>query len=118
MARKPGKKSMPIETLQEQAHDISRLMKILAHPSRLLIACQLAQGEMAVGDLETLLNIRQPGLSQQLALLREEGLVATRRQSKVIFYHLSDARLARMIGVLCETYGTAENCPRARIEAL
>lgn len=78
------------------------LLKALAHPARLMICCQLRHQEMSVGDIETTLDIKQPRLSRELAKLREEGLVETRRKSKVIFYRLSEqGRIAPMIDALC-----------------
>jgi ArsR family transcriptional regulator len=62
----------------------SDFLKTLAHPHRLLILCHLAEGERSVGELERLLKLRQPTLSQQLARLREDGLVETRRTGKMI----------------------------------
>lgn len=73
------------------------LLKALGHPDRLMLLCQLTQGEYAVGELETLLGIGQPTLSQQLGVLREEKLVGTRREGKQIFYRIdSEAALALM----------------------
>ena len=69
-------------------------------PDRLLIACALVDGERSVRELEDLLGIRQPGLSQQLAELREAGLVTGRKQGKQVFYSLADPRIARFIATM------------------
>ena len=88
-----------IEPLMEEA---TALLKSLSHPARLMICCQLREGEMAVGDMETELEIRQPRLSRELAKLREEGLVETRRASKVIFYRLAEgSRVRAMVDAIC-----------------
>lgn len=89
-------------TLAPLADEATTLLKALAHPARLMICCQLRDQEMSVGDMEEQLGIRQPRLSRELGKLREEGLVQTRRESKVIFYHLSDApRLRAMVDAVC-----------------
>lgn len=76
------------------------LMKVLANPDRLMILCQLTQGELRVGELEALLGIVQPTLSQQLTVLRDEALVTTRRDGKNIYYALSSAPALAVIQVL------------------
>lgn len=76
--------------MADNAQDASEFLKALAHESRLLILCILAEGEKSVGDLETLLSQRQSTVSQQLARLRLDGLVSTRREGKSIFYSLAN----------------------------
>ncbi len=84
------------------ADEATALLKALAHPARLTICCQLKEQEMSVGDMEERLDIKQPRLSRELAKLRDEGLVETRRESKVIFYRLADApRVRAMIDAVC-----------------
>lgn len=88
--------------LAPMADEATTLLKSLAHPARLLICCQIKDAEMSVGDMETHLGIKQPRLSRELGKLREDGLVVTRRESKVIFYRLSDApRLRAMVEAIC-----------------
>ena len=87
-----------MEPLAEQA---TTLLKALAHPARLLICCQLRDNEMSVGEIEETLGVRQPRLSRELSKLREEGLVETRRESKVVFYRLSDKRARAMVDAVC-----------------
>ena len=74
-------------------HDI-HFLKAIAHESRLLILCILAEGEKSVTELESLLSLRQPTVSQQLARLRMDKLVTTRRDGKIVYYRLAneDAR--------------------------
>ena len=76
------------------------LMKSLSNPHRLSIVCCLVHGELSVSELEELLELRQPTLSQQLAALRESGIVATRREAKQIFYRLKDDRAGQLIAAL------------------
>jgi DNA-binding transcriptional ArsR family regulator len=76
--------------MAQNAQDASEFLKALAHESRLLILCILAEGEKSVSDLETLLAQRQSTVSQQLARLRLDGLVSTRREGKSVYYRLAD----------------------------
>ena len=89
------------EFLIEDPKKASKFLKSLANDNRLVIVCALANGERNVGELEKLLGIRQPALSQQLARLRTDGIVSTRRESKQIFYSLSSKKAERVIGMLC-----------------
>ena len=84
-----------LNDLQAAAEKAAGLLKVLANPVRLLLLCQMTQGEFCVSDLEALSGIRQPTLSQQLTVLREERMVETRREGKQIFYRIaSDEALA------------------------
>ncbi|HBD32480.1 MAG TPA: transcriptional regulator, partial [Cupriavidus sp.] len=80
------------------------LLKVLANPDRLLLMCQLSQGELSVGELEARLGIHQPTLSQQLAVLRENGLVATRREGKNIIYAVASEQALAVMAVLYEQF--------------
>ena len=82
-------------------------LKLLANEDRLLLLCQLSNGEMCVSELETQLNIHQPTLSQQLGVLRNEGVVATRREGKNIHYSVADPALLEIVALLCRLY-----CPK------
>lgn len=93
-----------IAVVRASASQACALLKTLANEDRLLILCQLSQGARNVGELETLLNIRQPTLSQQLTVLREEGLVATERKGKYVYYSLSSTEAMRVIQTLYELY--------------
>jgi DNA-binding transcriptional ArsR family regulator len=96
---------------REQAEAASDFMKRLANPNRLRIACALAEGERSVGDMETALGLKQPLLSQQLAELREAGIVEARREVKQVFYRLSDPRAAALIATLHRIFCSAELDP-------
>lgn len=93
-----------IQQLHANADAAGQLLKALANPDRLLLLCQLAQGERNVSELETLLGIQQPTLSQQLAVLRREGLVATRREGKQIHYRISSPAALAVINTLYQLY--------------
>ena len=80
------------------------LMKVLSNPDRLMILCQLSQGEKRVGELEALLGIVQPTLSQQLTVLREEQLVSTRRDGKNIYYGINSPQALALIQTLYEQF--------------
>jgi DNA-binding transcriptional ArsR family regulator len=82
-------------------------LKLLANENRLLLLCQLSQGEMCVSELEEQLEIHQPTLSQQLGLLRAEGVVTTRRQGKNIYYRIADPAMLDIVAVLYRLY-----CPK------
>jgi len=96
-----------IEDMQAAAGEACRLLKVLSNPDRLLILCRLAEGEMSVGQLEESLGIRQPTLSQQLTVLREEALVATRRQGKHIHYRIDSPQALAVMQVLHQQF-----CPK------
>ena len=90
--------------MQQAAQEASQMLRVLANENRLLLLCQLSQGEKSVGELETLLGIRQPTLSQQLGALRNEGLVQTRREGKQIIYRVVDERAQRLLETLYGLY--------------
>jgi DNA-binding transcriptional ArsR family regulator len=92
--------ALELSDMQSAAGQACRMMKVLANPDRLMILCQLAQGEKRVGELEELLGIVQPTLSQQLTVLRDEELVSTRREGKNIYYQMSSPRAMAIIEVL------------------
>ena len=93
--------------LREAAEQAVAALKVLANQDRLLLLCQLSQGEMSVGDLEAALDIYQPTLSQQLGVLRTEGIVNTRREGKRIYYSVADPNVMRVLEVLYRVY-----CPK------
>lgn len=93
-----------LESLERSADQAARLLKALSNKDRLMILCYLAEGERKVGDLEALLELRQPTLSQQLARLRSEGLVSTRRAGKSIYYSLASDEVQAVIETLYRLY--------------
>ncbi|MDH3533030.1 MAG: metalloregulator ArsR/SmtB family transcription factor [Gammaproteobacteria bacterium] len=107
-ARKAQKKHklelLPAELMRAHAADAADLMKALGNESRLMILCVLGDGERSVGDLNDLIPLSQSALSQQLARLRREGLVQTRRESQTIYYSLADGPADRVIHLLQDIY--------------
>jgi DNA-binding transcriptional ArsR family regulator len=97
-------RAMEIELMQQQAGRAAELLKALANEHRLLVLCQLVTGEKSVGELEQLLGLRQPHLSQHLMRLREDGLVETRRESRQIFYRLASPEASEVLNVLYGIY--------------
>jgi DNA-binding transcriptional ArsR family regulator len=100
--------SLSLQDMQQSAGQACRLLKVLSNPDRLMILCQLAQGEMRVGELEEALGIVQPTLSQQLTVLRDEELVSTRREGKNIYYQLSSVQALALMKVLYEQFCSTE----------
>jgi ArsR family transcriptional regulator len=93
-----------LDAMHHAAADAARLMKALANPDRLMLLCQLSQGESSVSGLEAALGILQPTLSQQLGVLREEGLVETRRDGKHIHYRVRSAQALAVLQVLYDQF--------------
>jgi DNA-binding transcriptional ArsR family regulator len=99
---------------RERAQELNRMvgnakrasgfLKALAHESRLMILCFLASGEKSVSELEDLLSLRQPTVSQQLARLRADGLVTTRRDGKTIYYNLASEEARVVIGAVYDVF--------------
>ncbi|MEO7159243.1 MAG: metalloregulator ArsR/SmtB family transcription factor [Polaromonas sp.] len=97
------------EVLRHAAAQAVGALKLLANEERLLLLCQLSQGELCVSELEEQLGIRQPTLSQQLGVLRTEGAVNTRRQGKNIYYSIADPAMLDIVAVLYRLYCPKEN---------
>ena len=95
---------LDLEEMRAAAARACGLLKVLGNPDRLLLLCQLTQGEFCVSELETMLGIQQPTLSQQLGVLREEQLVQTRREGKQIYYALASKEATEVLQVLYRLY--------------
>lgn len=93
-----------LEELSEHAADAAQLMRALGNESRLMILCALASGERSVGELNENIALSQSALSQQLARLRRDGLVTTRREAQTIYYSLCEGPAERIITVLRDIY--------------
>ena len=94
-----------IVALEERAAEAAQLLKLLANEKRLMILCRLvAHREMSVGKLSTAVQLSQSALSQHLALMREDGLVATRRQAQTVFYRVADLNARRLLKLLKNIY--------------
>ena len=92
--------------MMSRAEEASHYLKALAHEGRLMILCHLSSGEKSVTELEELLDSRQAAVSQQLARLRAENLVACRRDGKAMYYSLSDPRAQRLIALVYDMFCT------------
>ncbi len=94
-----------IAALQRKAAEATALLKLLANENRLLILCQLALNrEMSVNDLADAVELSQSALSQHLAKMREDGLLATRREAQTVFYRIADPNAARLLALLKDIY--------------
>ena len=95
---------LDVGEMREAAGRATAMLRVLANEDRLMLLCQLTQGEACVSDLEELLGIRQPTLSQQLGVLRAEEIVSTRREGKKIFYQVCDERVVSVLKTLYGLY--------------
>jgi DNA-binding transcriptional ArsR family regulator len=104
MPRTEAVSKMNLAELQTRALRASALLKAMSNPVRLLVLCQLAEGEKSVGELEQVVEISQSALSQHLALLRSRGLVKFRRDGQTLFYSLAGREAATLLAALYEVY--------------
>lgn len=93
-----------LERLMRSARKASDFLKALSHENRLLLLCILAEKERSVGELENILSLRQPTVSQQLARLRYDDLVTTRRDGKTVYYSIADDDVRRVISVIYDIF--------------
>ncbi len=96
--------TLDLDKMKASAGKACQMMKVLSNPDRLMLLCQLSQGEKRVGELEEILSIVQPTLSQQLTVLREEELVTTRRDGKSIYYQIASPQALAVMNVLFEQF--------------
>lgn len=96
--------TLDIRLMRAAAKDATAALRILANEDRLLLLCQMSQGEKSVSELEELLDIHQPTLSQQLGVLRVDGLVHARRDGKRIYYSIADPKVLSLLNTLYELY--------------
>jgi DNA-binding transcriptional ArsR family regulator len=99
-----GNPTLDTEKLRAGAGEALGVLRALAHEDRLLLLCEISRAERSVGELAERLDIRQPSLSQQLGVLRREGLVETRRQGKHIYYRIANADALVLLRTLYELY--------------
>ena len=96
--------TVDLAAMQRSAADAVRLLKSIANESRLMVMCVLAEGEFSVGALNDRIALSQSALSQHLAILRDQGLVKTRRQSQTIYYSLAETAALQLINTLHDIY--------------
>ncbi|MGD8579695.1 MAG: metalloregulator ArsR/SmtB family transcription factor [Lysobacterales bacterium] len=95
---------LDFEAMKQNATDAVNLLKGLANESRLMIMCVLSEGEISVGHLNQRIKLSQSALSQHLAVLRDQGLVQTRRESQTIYYRLAESAALDVIALLHHIY--------------
>jgi ArsR family transcriptional regulator, virulence genes transcriptional regulator len=93
-----------LSMFEESAGRAATLLRLLGNERRLMVLCQLAEGELSVRDIQSRVGLSQSALSQHLALLRDEGLVSTRRASQTIYYRIIDPAAMRIIETLAELF--------------
>jgi DNA-binding transcriptional ArsR family regulator len=96
--------SPELDRLMRRGRKASNFLKTLSHESRLLLLCLLAERERSVTELENILSLRQSAVSQQLARLRYDGMVDTRRDGKTIYYSLANEDVRRVISVVYDIF--------------
>lgn len=96
--------SPELDKILDNAKDASDFLKALAHESRLMILCILAEGEKSVTELESILSLRQPTVSQQLARLRMDNLVTTRRDGKTVYYKIGNESVGKIIDAVYDIF--------------
>ena len=105
--------TLDLDKMKASAGNACRLMKVLSNPDRLMLLCQLSQGEKRVGELEEILGIVQPTLSQQLTVLRDEELVTTRRDGKNIYYQIASPQALAVMNILYAQFCAPQTGERA-----
>ncbi|AKS41609.1 ArsR/SmtB family transcription factor [Wenzhouxiangella marina] len=95
---------LPIEEMGRHAEDAAQFLKMMANPHRLMILCHLLDQEMSVSELNAHLPLSQSALSQHLAVLRNSGLVKTRREQQTIHYSLASQEVQAVMAVLYEQF--------------
>ncbi len=97
---------MQIELMRDRAEQASRLLSAMSNDKRLMILCQLVEGELSVSDLAARLGVRQSTVSQHLALLKKDGFVEARREAQQQYYSLAGDEAQRILQTLYELYCT------------
>ena len=93
-----------LRLMRKNASQAAALLRAISHEARLLVLCELSSGERSAGELVERSALSQSALSQHLAKLREEGLVATRREAQVIYYRIADQKVSRVLRVLHDIF--------------
>lgn len=96
--------NLDIAKFEASASEAAKLLRTLANERRLMILCQLADGERSVGELQPNVGLSQSALSQHLAVLRQEGVVATRREGQTIWYRIADPAAVKVVATLAEIF--------------
>lgn len=105
---------MNIEDMRDSAADAAEFLRSFANETRLMIVCQLVEGERNVGELCEALDARQSTVSQQLALLRRDGIVAGRKEAQTVYYSLADENAQKLVGLLYDLFCAKPAAPQKR----
>ena len=95
---------MQPEELKEKATEVAEILKTMAHPERLMVLCQLVEGEVAVAQLQANTSLSQSAFSQQLSVLKQHNLVTVRKESQQVFYSLADERIKTLIATFYQVF--------------
>ena len=117
MKREDVVSGINLAELQSRALRATGLLKAMSNPVRLMVLCQLAEGEKSVGELEGVARVSQSALSQHLALLRQRGLVRSRRAGQTIFYSIDGSEAPALLAALYEVYCSRAKRPSRRVSA-
>ena len=98
-----------VDAIRDSANQACSILKLLANEDRLMLLCQLTQGEKNVGELESATNIQQPTLSQQLTILRKDGIVTIRKDGKFNYYSIASDEVIQVMQTLGQLYGCNRN---------
>jgi DNA-binding transcriptional ArsR family regulator len=96
--------NLDITLFEAKATEAAKLLRALGNERRRMILCQLTDGERSVGELQPQISLSQSALSQHLAVLREEGVVATRREGQTIWYRIADPAALKVVATLAEIF--------------
>ncbi|HBC3477357.1 TPA: metalloregulator ArsR/SmtB family transcription factor [Vibrio cholerae] len=86
-----------MDEMKKNAEEVAELLRVMAHPERLMVLCQLTQSEMGVGQLQQGSTLSQSAFSQHLTVLRKHGIIQARKESQQVFYRLEDSRITALI---------------------
>lgn len=109
LGSQPSASEIELAAMTRNATMASQFLRCIANPHRLMVLCHLTHGEASVGQLERELGIRQAHLSQQLARLRQDGLVTTRRDSRTIYYSLGSEAAREVVGLMYRLFCTNDS---------
>ncbi|MDN3680688.1 metalloregulator ArsR/SmtB family transcription factor [Vibrio tapetis subsp. quintayensis] len=95
---------MELEKMKANATEVAEILKIMSHPDRLMVLCQLVDGEVGAGQLQSQSPLSQSAFSQHLTVLRKHELVKVRKESQQVFYSLADPRVEKLITNLHDVF--------------
>ncbi|EKF9070567.1 transcriptional regulator, ArsR family [Vibrio cholerae] len=95
--QEPTTIKIEMDEMKKNAEEVAELLRVMAHPERLMVLCQLTQSEMGVGQLQQGSTLSQSAFSQHLTVLRKHGIIQARKESQQVFYRLADSRITALI---------------------